>query len=102
MRRLLQGVGKRAVVMSIELQVEIPDVEVSENLIKVSQVQRLKSGIAEKQGKGFKEMLNFCLGRFPCEMHFILCGSCKLCMMQDDENTNLFENFFLKSFTVCP
>lgn len=81
MRRLFQGVGKRAVVMCFELQLEIPDVEVSENLIKASQVLRLKSEIAEKQGKGFKEMLNFYLGTFPSEMHFILCGSCKLCTM---------------------
>lgn len=102
MRRLFQAVGKRAVVMCIELQLEIPDVEVSENLIKASQVQRLKSGIAKKQGKGVKEMLNFYLCTFPSEMHFILCGSCKLCMMQDDENTILIENFFLKHFTLCP
>jgi len=57
----------------------VPDVEVPENLIKASLVQRLKSGIAEKRGEGFKEMQNFYLNTFPSETRFILCRSCKLC-----------------------
>lgn len=83
-RLLLQGAGKRDIFLYWESQLEntrCGSVKKKKTLIKVSLAQRLKSGIAEKQGEGFKEMLNFYLCTFPSEMRFILCRCCKLCVM---------------------